>query len=95
MDGTVFNVPGTAANAQFFGRPSTSCGQVRSAYPQARVAALAECGTHAVFAAEVGPLKVHLNPDQAPAEELAALYAQRWEFEMCQPQCTHKWELVV
>jgi hypothetical protein len=30
-----------------------------------------------------------LDPDQAPAAELAALYHQRWEFEMCQPQCTH------
>ncbi|MFB8776859.1 IS4 family transposase, partial [Streptomyces broussonetiae] len=59
VDGTVFDVPDTAANAQFFGRPGTSRGQGRSAYPQVRVAALAECGTHAVFAAEVGPLKVH------------------------------------
>ncbi|MCX5401288.1 IS4 family transposase [Streptomyces sp. NBC_00102] len=59
VDGTVFDVPDTAANAQFFGRPGTSRGQGRSAYPQARVAALAECGTHAVFAAEVGPLTVH------------------------------------
>ncbi|MFF7976847.1 IS4 family transposase [Streptomyces sp. NPDC007905] len=59
VDGTVFDVPDTAANAQFFGRPGTSRGQGRSAYPQARVAALAECGTHAVFAAEVGPLGVH------------------------------------
>jgi hypothetical protein len=30
-----------------------------------------------------------LNPQQAPAAELAALYAERWELEMCQPQCTH------
>ncbi|MFJ3339432.1 IS4 family transposase [Streptomyces sp. NPDC086766] len=59
VDGTVFDVPDTAANAQFFGCPGTSRGQGRSAYPQARVAALAECGTHVVFAAEVGPLKVH------------------------------------
>ncbi|MGF1432549.1 IS4 family transposase [Kitasatospora sp. LaBMicrA B282] len=59
VDGTVFDVPDTAANAEFFSRPGTSRGQGRSAYPQARVAALAECGTHAVFAAEVGPLTVH------------------------------------
>lgn len=59
VDGTVFDVPDTAVNAEFFGRPGTGRGQGRSAYPQARVAALAECGTHAVFAAEVGPLKVH------------------------------------
>jgi hypothetical protein len=59
VDGTVFDIPDTVANAGFFGRPGSSRGQGRSAYPQARVAALAECGTHAVFAAEVGPLAVH------------------------------------
>lgn len=59
MDGTVFDIPDTATNAEFFGRPGSSRGQGRSAYPQARVAALTECGTHAVFAAEVGPLTVH------------------------------------
>ncbi|MEU1276681.1 transposase [Streptomyces sp. NPDC005799] len=36
-----------------------------------------------------------LDPDEAPAAELAELYAQRWEFEMCQPQCTHIGELAV
>ncbi|KJY24757.1 IS4 family transposase [Streptomyces sp. NRRL S-495] len=59
VDGTVFDVPDTVANAEFFGRPGTSRGQGRSAYPQVRVAALAECGTHAVFAAEAGPLALH------------------------------------
>nr|WP_095875352.1 IS4 family transposase [Streptomyces sp. TLI_235] len=59
VDGTVFDLPDTAANAEFFGRPGTSRGQGRSAYPQARVAALAECGTHTLFAAEIGPLSVH------------------------------------
>jgi Insertion element 4 transposase N-terminal/Transposase DDE domain len=59
VDGTVFDLPDTAANAEFYGRPGTSRGQGRSAYPQARVAALVECGTHAVFAAEVGPLSLH------------------------------------
>ncbi|BBC91448.1 transposase [Streptomyces rochei] len=67
VDGTVFDVPDTAANAQFFGRPGTSRGQGRSAYPQARVTALVECGTHAVFAAEVGPLPLH---ETALAERL-------------------------
>ncbi|MFF2412820.1 IS4 family transposase, partial [Streptomyces sp. NPDC058092] len=59
VDGTTFDLPDTVANAGFFGRPGTGRGQGRSAYPQARVAALVECGTHAVFAAEVGPLAVH------------------------------------
>jgi len=59
VDGTVFDIPDSAANAELFGRPATSRGQGRSAYPQARVAALVECGTHAVFAADIGPLSVH------------------------------------
>ncbi|WP_413754515.1 IS4 family transposase [Streptomyces sp. R-74717] len=59
VDGTTFDLPDTVANAGSFGRPGTGRGQGRSAYPQARVAALVECGTHAVFAAEVGPLAVH------------------------------------
>ena len=42
-----------AANAEFFGRPGVNKGE-QAAFPQARVVALAECGTHAVFAARVG-----------------------------------------
>ncbi|MBT2505845.1 IS4 family transposase [Streptomyces sp. ISL-98] len=59
VDGTVFDVPDTEANGGFFGRPGSGRGQQRSAYPQVRVAALVECGTHAVFAAATGPLSVH------------------------------------
>lgn len=59
VDGTVFDVPDTDANGEFFGRPGSGRGQQRSAYPQVRVAALVECGTHAVFAAASGPLSVH------------------------------------
>ncbi|WP_406053526.1 IS4 family transposase [Streptomyces sp. NBC_01077] len=59
VDGTVFDVPDTDANGAFFGRPGSGRGQQRSAYPQVRVAALVECGTHAVFAAATGPLTVH------------------------------------
>lgn len=59
VDGTTFDVPDTEANAGFFGRPGSARGTGSGAYPQARVAALAECGTHAVIAAAVGPLAVH------------------------------------
>ncbi|MEU5547912.1 transposase, partial [Streptomyces sioyaensis] len=59
VDGTVFDVPDTEANGEFFGRPGSGRGQQRSAYPQVRVAALVECGTHVVFAATTGPLSVH------------------------------------
>ncbi len=73
VDGTTFDLPDTAANAEFFGRPGTSRGQGRSAYPQARVAALAECGTHAIFAAEVASLSVH---ETALAERLFPALAE-------------------
>lgn len=54
IDGTTFDVADTVANDEFFGRPGTAKGE-RSAFPQARVVALAECGTHAIFDAEIGP----------------------------------------
>jgi Transposase DDE domain len=40
-----------------FGRPGSGRGE--GGFPQVRVAALAECGTHAVFAAQTGPLATH------------------------------------
>jgi Transposase DDE domain len=42
-----------AANAEFFGYPGASRGQ--SAFPQARLLGLVECGTHVVVAAEIAP----------------------------------------
>ncbi len=59
VDGTTFDVPDTEANAGFFGRPGSSRGTGGGAFPQVRVAALGECGTHAIFAAALGPLAVH------------------------------------
>src|SRR3982750_3626987 len=53
IDGTCLDVADTAANAEYFARPGVNKGE-QAAFPQARVVALAECGTHAVFAAEVG-----------------------------------------
>lgn len=53
IDGTCVDVPDTPANAEFFGRPGSSRGE-KSAFPQARLVALAECGTHAVFDAQIG-----------------------------------------
>lgn len=55
IDGTVFNVPDTEGNAAHFGRPGSGRGEKTGAFPQARVVALAECGTHAIIAAEIGP----------------------------------------
>jgi hypothetical protein len=53
VDGTCLDVADTTANAEHFGRPGVNKGE-QSAFPQARVVGLAECGTHAVFAAQVG-----------------------------------------
>lgn len=55
IDGTVFDLPDTASNQTYFGRPGSGRGEKQSAFPQARVAALTECGTHAIIAAEIGP----------------------------------------
>jgi len=53
IDGTCLDVADTAANAEHFGRPGVNKGE-QAAFPMARVVALAECGTHAIFAAKVG-----------------------------------------
>jgi hypothetical protein len=53
VDGTCLDVADTPANDGFFGRPGVMKGE-RSAFPQARVVALAECGTHAMFDAVIG-----------------------------------------
>ncbi|WNI14084.1 IS4 family transposase [Streptomyces sp. ITFR-21] len=55
IDGTVFDVPDSQENAAYFGRPKTHR-TARCAFPQVRVVALAECGTHAITAAALGPL---------------------------------------
>lgn len=54
IDGTCLDLADTPANDAFFGRPGVAKGE-RSAFPQARVVALAECGTHAMFEAVIGP----------------------------------------
>jgi hypothetical protein len=53
VDGMCLDVADSLANAEHFGRPGVNKGE-QAAFPQARVVALAECGTHAVFAAEIG-----------------------------------------
>ncbi|MET9149650.1 IS4 family transposase [Streptomyces sp. NPDC004042] len=53
VDGTTLDVADTAANAEFFGRHASTRGA--AAFPQARLVALAECGTHTVFGAVIGP----------------------------------------
>lgn len=66
IDGTCLDLADTPANDAFFGRPGVMKGE-RSAFPQARVVALAECGTHAMFDAEIGP---YTTSENALAAEL-------------------------
>ena len=66
IDGTCLDLPDTPANDSHFGRPGVMKGE-RSAFPQARVVALAECGTHAMFAAVVGP---YTNSEAAMSVDL-------------------------
>ncbi len=56
IDGFEVDVPDSAANAAEFGYAGS--GANRSAFPKARVVALAECGTHAFLAAGVGACSV-------------------------------------
>lgn len=49
VDGVTFAAPDSPENYQRFGKPSNGLG--KGAFPQVRVVAVAECGTHAVFAA--------------------------------------------
>ena len=65
LDGSCMDVADEAANAEFFGYPGASRGQ--SAFPQARVLGLVECGTHAVVAAGIAP---YSHSEQALAAQL-------------------------
>jgi len=58
VDGTCWEVADTAANEAAFGRPGTTRGQGRAAFPQVRMVALAECGTHALCDAEIDGCRV-------------------------------------
>ena len=51
IDGTLFHLPDTAANAAAFGRSSNQYG--KGAYPQVECVLLAECGSHAVVGLEM------------------------------------------
>lgn len=61
IDGTTFDVPDSDENVERFGRPGSSRSSERgdrAAFPQVRVVAIAECGTHAITAAAVGACTV-------------------------------------
>lgn len=60
IDGTTLDVVDSATNDEFFGRPGVNKGE-RSAFPQARVVGVAECASHAIFDAVIGPYTVGEN----------------------------------
>jgi hypothetical protein len=65
LDGTTLDVPDSPANVAWFGRPPNRRGD-QSAFPQVRVLAVAECGTHAIIQATIGPFtsgEVTLAPE--------------------------------
>lgn len=56
IDGFTLDVAGTPANAEGFQRPGS--GDQAGAFPQVRVVALGECGSHAIVAAAVDGCRV-------------------------------------
>lgn len=71
VDGTCLDVADSTENAAHFGRPGVNKGE-KAAFPQARVLALAECGTHAIFAARTGTYR---ESEGRLAERLLAAFA--------------------
>jgi hypothetical protein len=58
IDGSCLDVADTPANQAAFGRPHTNRGEGVGAFPQVRLVALAECGTHAITKVAIGPCTV-------------------------------------
>ena len=69
LDGSVLDVADTPENDAAFGRPGSGRGAGAGAFPQLRLVALAECGTHAMFAVALGSCR---DSEQALAPGLAA-----------------------
>jgi hypothetical protein len=66
IDGTCLDVADTHENSAFFGRPGVMKGE-QAAFPQARVVAVAECGTHAIIDAAVG---TYTTPENTLARQV-------------------------
>jgi hypothetical protein len=54
LDGTTLDLPDTPENARAFGRPATA--RAEGAFPQVRLLALCELGTHAVCGLAIKPI---------------------------------------
>jgi len=57
IDGTLFDIPDTDANARVFGYPGTRKG-THAAFPKARLVLLVELGTHLITDAFISPYKI-------------------------------------
>jgi hypothetical protein len=68
MDGSTLDMADTPENAAEYTKPGSGRGSGKGAFPQLRLVALAECGTHAMFAAAMGPLS---SGESTLARELA------------------------
>lgn len=55
LDGTTLDLPDTQSNAEAFGRPGSHRREGGGAFPQLRLVGLAECATHAITSAALGP----------------------------------------
>lgn len=73
LDGSCLDVADTSQNAAHFGRPGSSRSEA-GAFPQLRLVGLAECGTHAVVDAALGP---YGTSEQALADELIGALGPR------------------
>lgn len=67
VDGTCLDVADTEENDEAFGRPGSSRREGGGAFPQLRLVALAESGTHAIFDAALGR---YTDSEQALADRL-------------------------
>lgn len=87
VDGTTLDIPDTPVNVEHFGRPGTGRGQ--AGYPQARVVAIAECGSHAIIDAVIGGLDTgettmademidRVNPDSVLVADRGFYSFYRW-----------------
>lgn len=92
LDGSCMDVADEAANAEFFGYPGASRGH--SAFPQARVLGLVECGTHAVVAADIAPyarseraMAAQLLPAKLAADMLVLADRNFYSFKLWQTAC--------
>ena len=92
VDGSCMDVADEAVNAEHFGYPGASRGQ--SAFPQARVLGLVECGTHVVVAASIAPyghsevaMAAQLLPAKLTGDMLVMADRNFYSFKLWQKAC--------